>query len=126
MAALSYGTIGQYGTDDESSNGLYCASASVSISTQQATYPDHLGDVKGLTLYGEQAEMSLSGVTTSNTTAGQNAVATALTSVNEVSLTSGADTAVSEFWITSINLSRTNTDFMTGDISAIGFPGISS
>ena len=124
MAATTYGTIGKYGIGDISGTGLYASSLSMAVTVQTATYGDHVGDIKALALYGEQAEISLTGVTTSNSTAGQGAIATVLTLTNNTDIYAGADTAASSFAITSITLGRTNTDFQTGDISAIGFPGV--
>ena len=123
MAATTYGTVGKYGLTDESSNGLYAQSLSCAVTVQQQTYGDHVGDIKALALYAEQAEISLSGVVTVANTVGQGAIASVL-SIANTDIYGGADTTASSFAVTSLTLNRFNTDFSTGDCSAIGFPGV--
>jgi hypothetical protein len=122
MAATTYGSGGKYGITDESSKGLYAASLSLAVTTEQAFVKNHQGEDVGMTFFNEAAEITLSGVTTAANTTSQT-IKAALDIAN-TDIYGGADTSVSTFAVSAITLTRTNSDYMTGDVTAIGRPGV--
>lgn len=122
MAATTYGNGGKFGITDESAKGLYAASLSLAVTTEQAFCKNHQGEDVGMALFNEAAEISMSGVTTAANTTSQT-IKAALDIAN-TDIYGGADTSVSTFAVTAITMTRTNSDFQTGDVTAIGRPGI--
>lgn len=121
MAATVHGNFGKYGITDESAKGLYAASLSVSVTTEQAWVKNHQGEDIGVSVFNEAAEISAQGVTVNAATTSQS-IAGLLDIANTDIF--GTDTSVSTFFVSGINLNRVNTDAETGDVTAMGRPGI--
>lgn len=121
MGATTWGTFGKYGLTSEQPKGLYGGSLTCSITTEQAFVKNHQGEDVGMSIFNQAAEISLQGVTVNTATTSQ-AVATVLDIANTDIY--GTDTSVATFAVIGITLGRTNSDFETGDVTAIGRPGI--
>ncbi len=121
MAATTYGTFGKYGLTSEAAKGLYASSLTCSVSTEQAWVKNHEGEDVGASVFNQSAEISLQGVTVNAATTGQS-IAGVLSIANTDIF--GTDTAASTFFVSGLTLSRTNSDFETGDVTAMGRPGI--
>jgi len=121
MAATTYGSFGKYGLTSEAAKGLYAASLTCTISSEQAWVKNHEGEDVGVSNFNESAEISLQGVTVNAASTGQS-----LSGVLDIANTDiyGTDTTASTFFVSGLTLSRTNTDFETGDVTAMGRPGI--
>lgn len=121
MAATTYGSLGKYGLSTEAAKGLYAGSMSVSVNVDTATVPNHEGEIIGASFFNENAEISLSGVTVNAATTSQT-IKSALDIANTDAY--GTDTSVTNFYVNGLTISRTNNDFETGDVSAIGWAGV--
>ena len=125
MAATIYGS-GTFGTADETSTtySIYTESVSLSVNSDTATAPNHEGEVVGISIYNESAELTLSGVlSTADTTGGTIAQALQAAGYANSGIFSN-DTSVTTFYTTSISLARTQAGFETGDVTAIGYGGL--
>ena len=121
MAATTYGSFGKHGITSESAKGLYAASLTATVTTEQAFVKNHEGEDVGMTIFNEACEINLQGVTVNAATTSQS-----IAGVLDIANTDiyGTDTAVSTFAVTGITLGRLNSEAETGDVTAIGRPGI--
>ena len=121
MAATTYGSLGKYGLTSEAAKGLYAGSLTASFSEDIAEVPNHEGETIGAAFYNEKAEISLQGVTVNAATTSQS-LSVALDIANTDVY--GTDSAVTNFYVNQITISRTNNDFETGDVTAMGWAGV--
>ena len=122
MAATKYGN-GNYGITNESSKGLYIQGLSLSASEDVAELPDHIGEVTGEVMYNQNATLTWNGATTTADTQGQT-----LGGILDVASTSifGTDTGVTKFYVSSVELTDSNTDFQQGSFTAQGWLGVTA
>ena len=122
MAATKYGN-GNYGITNESSKGLYIQGLSLSASEDVAELPDHIGEVTGVVMYNQNATLTGNGATTTADTPGQT-----LGGILDVASTSifGTDTGVTKFYVSSVELTDSNTDFQQGSFTAQGWLGVTA
>ena len=121
MAATTYGTFGLYGVEDEALKGLYASSVTGSYSVDNATATNHEGEVIAASFFNESAELSVSGVTVTVATTTQ-VLAAAIDIANTAIF--GTDSGVTNFYVNSINIGRTDSEFETGDCTAMGWIGV--
>ena len=119
MAATKYGN-GNYGITNESSKGLYIQGLSLSASEDVVELPDHIGEVTGVVMYNQNATITGNGATTTADTQGQT-----LGGILDVASASifGTDTTVTKFYVSSVELTDSNTDFQQGSFTAQGWLG---
>ena len=122
MAATKYGN-GNYGITNESSKGLYIQGLSLSASEDVVELPDHIGEVTGVVMYNQNATITGNGATFTADTQGQT-----LGGVLDVASASifGTDTAVTKFYVSSVELTDSNTDFQQGSFTAQGWLGVTA
>ena len=122
MAATKYGN-GNYGISDESSKGLYIQGLSLSATEDVVELPNHIGEVTGVVMYNQNATINGNGATTAADTQGQT-----LGGVLDIASTSifGTDTGVTKFYVNSVELTDSNTDFQQGNFSAQGWLGVTA
>ena len=122
MAATKYGN-GNYGITNESSKGLYIQGLSLSASEDVAELPDQIGEVTGVVMYNQTATLTGNGATTTADTQGQT-----LGGILDVASTSifGTDTGVTKFYVSSVELTDSNTDFQQGSFTAQGWLGVTA
>lgn len=120
MAATKYGS-GNYGISDESTKGIFIQSLTMAATKDVVELPDHIGEIKGAVFYNETATISGNGATVAADTQGQ-----ALGGILDIVSVSiyGTDTAVSKFYVNSVELADTNNDFQQGSFTAQGWLGI--
>jgi len=123
MAATKYGS-GQYGIKSESSKGIYIQSLSLSVSEDVAELATHLGEVEGIVMYNQNATITGNGATVTANDTGQ--AMGGILSINSTSIYSVADTTtVDQFFVESVEVSNSNTEYQQGSFTARGFIGIS-
>lgn len=121
MAATIYGGIGKYGlTSELSGNAIYVGSMTYNISTEQAFIKDHQGEDQAFSIYNEASEISMSGVTAAAGTITSTVAGVLALANTDIDVMSGAST----YAVTAMNFNRTNTDFETGEMTAIGRPAV--
>ena len=120
MAATKYGN-GNYGITNESSKGLYIQGLSLSATEDVVELPDHIGEVTGVVMYNQNATITGNGATTTADTQGQT-----LGGILDVASASifGTDTGVTKFYISSVELTDSNTDFQQGSFT--GWVGVTA
>ena len=123
MAATKYGTGGKYGITNESSKGLYIQSLGLSATEQVVELPDHIGEVTGVVYYNSSATITGSGATVTANTQGQT-----LGGILDVASTAifGTDSPVTKFYIDSVDLTDSNTDFQQGSFTGQGWAGVTA
>ncbi len=123
MAATKYGTGGKYGISDESGKGLFIQSLSVSANEQVVEVANHIGETVGAVYYNSSATITGSGACYTANTQGQT-----LGGILDVASTAiyGTDTPVSKFFVDSVDLTDSNTDFQQGSFTAQGWVGTNS
>ena len=122
MAATKYRN-GNYGITNESSKGLYIQGLSLSASEDVVELPDHIGEVTGAVFYNQNATITGNGATTTADTQGQT-----LGGILDVASASifGTDTGVTKFYISSVELTDSNTDFQQGSFTGQGWVGVTA
>ena len=124
MAATKYGN-GNYGIASEASKGLYAQSLSLSVSEDVTELPDHLGEITGIVMSNQNATLTGNGATTASNDTGQ--TIGGILSINSTAIYGGADTTgISKFYVESVEISNSNTDFQQGSFSARGFINITA
>ena len=123
MAATKYGNGGKYGITSESGKGLYIQSLSMSASEDVAELPDHIGEVTGAVFYNSSSTLTGSGASVAANTQGQT-----LGGILDVASTAifGTDTPVTKYYISSVELTDSNTDFQQGSFTAQGWAGVTA
>lgn len=123
MAATKYGD-GNYGITSEASKGLYAQSLSISVTETVTECPDHLGETVGIIMSNQGATISGAGATTASNDTGQ--VIGGILSINSTAIYGVADTTtVAQFFVESLEVSNSNSDFQQGSFTARGFVNIS-
>ena len=122
MAATKFGN-GNYGITDESSKGLYIQGLSLSATEDVVELPNHIGEVTGAVMYNQNATISGNGATFAPNAQGQT-----LGGILEIASTSifGTDTACTKFYVNSVELTNSNTDFQQGSFTAQGWVGVTA
>lgn len=130
MSATVFGAS-RYGvTDDSTATGLLVGSFSSAYSTEQAFAKDHLGCDVSMSLYNDSTEITCSGVVAVKATGLVPDLAAVLTfandsadtlSTNDKNLFSTSNANAGAV-VTGANLTRANSEFETGDVTAIFKP----
>lgn len=124
MAATKYGS-GNYGIASESSKGIYIQSLSISVSEDVAELATHLGEVEGIVMYNQNATITGNGATVTANDTGQ--TIGGILSINNTGLYGVADTTgISKFYVESVEVSDSNTEFQQGSFTARGFINITA
>ena len=122
MAASLLGTTGNWGIPQDEA-GLLIVDLSFDFSNEQKELLDKGGEIIGLALYKEKADIKLSGYV-AKTSSFSGKIGTALTLANTVPAhlsTTGGTTI-----ITQVSRSLNNEDFEKIDISAVHYPYVTS
>ena len=129
MSATKYGN-GNYGISDESGKGIYIQSLSMSATEEVVELPDHIGEVTGAVFYNSSATITGNGATMSSTGGGggPNKTGQVLGGILDIASTAiyGDDTPVTKFYINSLDITDSNTDFQQGSFSAQGWAGVTA
>lgn len=134
MAARNF-SLAQYGAaDDSSATGIYIGSIDFDYSVNKVDLKNHIDTTVGFVLADDKVEVSMSGAVVSKTAGMTPALASVITlannSANSLTLTTKGTftTPVSNAGIvvTGAKLSRANSEFETGDISAVFHPGVTT
>ena len=107
---------------DNTATGMYLADLAMSAQEEEVTVENHIGEVVGLSLGNQSAEITASGVLLAKGNQTQvlgDAMGTLLNSATML-----LDTTVTEFYITSINTTRANKQYETGSFTARGWTGL--
>ena len=124
MSATVFGG-GTYGTADETGGiSIYTESVTCNISTEQALALDHIGEVVGLSIYNESAELSFAGVlSTADTVSTSIGAALQAADIANSDIFSN-DTATTVFYATGIELTRNQANFQSGTMTTMGWAGL--
>ena len=127
MAATKYGN-GNYGISDESSKGLYIQGLSLSATEDVVELPNHIGEVTGAVMYNQNATISGNGATMSSGAGSRNKTGQTLGGILDIASTAiyGTDTSVTKFYVNSVELTDSNTDFQQGNFTAQGWVGVTA
>jgi hypothetical protein len=125
MAATTFGS-GTYGiTSEAGTKGteahLYIGSLSLEASVEEAFLTNHEGEDVGVSLYNESATINADGYTVTAEEPGQD-LATLMTIAGDAIYSLA--TSVATFYVNSVSVTRSNTDFQQGSFTATGRPGI--
>lgn len=132
MAARNF-SLARFGTVDESTaTGLFLGEISYDYSSDKVDIKDHISSTVGFTLSDPKTEIKLSGVVTTKTAGFTPAIASVLTLANSsadgLGLSSkgifGTPVTNAGVVVLGASLKRVNSDFETGDLSAIYHPGV--
>ena len=124
MAATKYGN-GSYGITSEANKGLYIQSLTLSVTEDVAELPDHLGETTGIVMYNQNATINGNGGVFAANDTGQTIGGVLV--INSTAIYGNADTTgITKFYVDSLELSNSNTDFQQGSFSARGFINITA
>jgi hypothetical protein len=132
MAARNF-SLTRFGTVDETSaTGLFLGEITYDYQSDKVDVKNHIGSTVGFTLADPRTDIKMSGVVTTKTAGMTPAIASVLTILNSSNDTLGLNTkgifgtAVANAGVVvyAASLKRTNSDFETGDISAIFHPEV--
>jgi hypothetical protein len=132
MAARNF-SLARYGTVDETSaTGIYLGEISYDYSSEKIDMKNHIGSTVGFTLGDPKTDIKLSGVVTTKTAGFTPSIASVIvlanSSADTLSLNSkgifGTPVANAGVVVIGASLKRTNSDFETGDMSAIYHPEV--
>ena len=121
MAATKYGSGGKYGITSEQAKGLFIQNFSMSANEQITELPNHIGETVGAVYYNSSSTITGSGACVAANTQGQ-----ALGGILDVASTAifGTDTPVTSYYVDSVDLTDSNTDFQQGSFTAQGWVGV--
>lgn len=134
MGARNF-SVAQYGTiDDVTASGLYVGQIAYSYEADKVELRNHINSTVGFTLADDRTSITLSGAVAAKTTGMVPAIASVITlantAANSLTLTTKGifSTPVANAGIVVIGatLTRANSEFETGDISAIYHPGVTT
>jgi hypothetical protein len=134
MAARNF-SLAQYGAaSDSSATGLYIGSLEYDYSANKVDLKDHIDTTVGFVLSDDKIEVSASGAVVSKTAGMTPAIASVITfansTANSLTLTTKhtftTPVANAGIVVTGAKLSRANSEFETGDISAVFHPGVAT
>lgn len=134
MSATVFGTA-RYGVvDDSTATGLFVGSVGYTYNSEQAFAKDHLGCDVSMSLYNDSTDVSISGVVKTQATGLAPAISDVLTLANSSADTLGLDNSNlfsipvggAGVIITGATMSRSNTEFETGELTAVYKPMFSS
>lgn len=134
MGARNF-SLAQYGAiDDATATGLYVGNISYAYEVDKVDLKNHIASTVGFTLADDRTTVSISGAVVSKTAGIVPAIAGVITlantSANSLTLTTKGifSTPVANAGIVVIGatLTRANSEYETGDISAIYHPGVTT
>jgi hypothetical protein len=134
MAARNF-SLARFGTVDESSaTGLYLGEITYDYQSDKVDIKNHISSTVGFTLSDPRTDIKLSGVVTTKTTGFTPAIASALTLANSSADTLalnakglfGTPVSGASVVVYAASLKRVNSDFETGDCSAIFHPEVAA
>ena len=102
--------------------GLIIASLSMEATEEEVVVEDHLGEVSGLSLGNQMAEINAEGVTSAAATQGQT-LGAAMGTLGNLAIF-GTDTTVTAFFILQVRLNRVNKQWEQGGFRAKGWAGL--
>jgi hypothetical protein len=132
MAARNF-SLTRFGTVDETSaTGLFLGEITYDYQSDKVDVKNHIGSTVGFTLADPRTDIKMSGVVTTKTAGMTPAIASVLTVLNSSNDTLNLNTkgifgtAVGNAGVVvyAASLKRANSDFETGDISAIFHPEV--
>lgn len=132
MAARNF-SLARFGTVDESSaTGIYLGEITYDYQSDKVDVKNHISSTVGFTLADPRTDIKISGVVTTKTAGFTPALASVLTlansSADSLSLNSkgifGTPVANAGVVVYGASLKRVNSDFETGDASAIYHPEV--
>jgi hypothetical protein len=132
MAARNF-SLARFGTVDETSaTGLFLGEITYDYQSDKVDVKNHIGSTVGFTLADPRTDIKMSGVVTTKTAGMTPSIASVLTLLNSSNDTLGLNskgifgTAVGNAGVVvyGASLKRVNSDFETGDISAIFHPEV--
>lgn len=120
--------------DDATATGLHVGSISYSYTSEQAFAKNHIGSDVSMSLYNQTTDISISGVVKTQATGLVPDIAAVLTLANSSADTLAADSknlfgspvANAGVVVTGATMSRANSEFETGEITAIFKPGFAT
>jgi hypothetical protein len=123
----------QFGlADDSTATGLLAASVGFSATSSMAQAPDHIGNTAGFAVYERKKDITVSGVIKTKGTGLVGSIGTLLTLANS---TNNTRTRLSEslgvtpvansgIVVTASDITPTNSDFESGSLTGVFFPGV--
>jgi hypothetical protein len=132
MAARNF-SLARFGTvDDTSATGLFLGEITYDYQSDKVDVKNHIGSTVGFTLADPRTDVKISGVVTTKTAGMTPAIASVLTLANTtadtLTLTTkgifGSPVANAGVVVYGASLKRVNSDFETGDLSAIFHPEV--
>ena len=130
MSATVYASA-RYGVvDDDTATGLHLASWTTNSEVDEATALNHGGSVIGVSMYNDRASVECSGVVAVKATGLALNLASVLTLANTTADSLNTNTAIlfttangnAGLLVRNVSLTRTNTGFEEGSISATFYP----
>jgi hypothetical protein len=134
MAARNF-SLTRFGTvDDSSATGLFLGEITYDYQSDKVDVKNHIGSTVGFTLADPRTDVKISGVVTTKTAGMTPAIASVLslanTSADSLAVTTKGifGTAVGSAGVVvyAATLKRANSDFETGDLSAIFHPEVAT
>jgi hypothetical protein len=132
MAARNF-SLARFGTvDDTSATGLFLGEITYDYQSDKVDVKNHIGSTVGFTLADPRTDVKISGVVTTKTAGMTPAIASVLslanTTADTLTLTTkgifGSPVANAGVVVYGASLKRVNSDFETGDLSAIFHPEV--
>jgi hypothetical protein len=134
MAARNF-SLTRFGTvDDSSATGLFLGEITYDYQSDKVDVKNHIGSTVGFTLADPRTDVKISGVVTTKTAGMTPAIASVLslanTSADSLAVTTkgifGSAVGSAGVVVYAATLKRANSDFETGDLSAIFHPEVAT
>lgn len=134
MSAKNF-SLAQYGAaSDSSSTGLYIGSIAYAYGANKVDLKDHTDSTVGFTLADDKTDVTLSGAVVAKTTglvpAIGGVIVLANSTINSLTLNSKGlfttPVANAGVVVTGATMTRTNSDFESGDVTAVFHPGVTT
>lgn len=134
MSAKNF-SLAQYGAvSDSSSTGLYIGSIAYAYGANKVDLKDHTDSTVGFTLADDKTDVTLSGAVVAKTTglvpAIGGVIVLANSTANSLTLNSKGlfttPVANAGVVVTGATMTRTNSDFESGDVTAVFHPGVTT
>jgi hypothetical protein len=134
MAARNF-SLAQYGAiNDQTATGIYIGSIAYAYAANKVDLKDHTDSTVGFSLADDKTDVTISGAIVAKTTGLVPAIGGVLTLANSAanSLTLNSKglfttpVANAGVVVTGATMTRTNSDFESGDITAVFHPGVTT
>jgi hypothetical protein len=134
MAARNF-SLAQYGAiNDQTATGIYIGSIAYAYAVNKVDLKDHTDSTVGFSLADDKTDVTISGAIVAKTTGLVPAIGGVLTLANSTANTLTLNSkglfttpvANAGVVVTGATMTRTNSDFESGDITAVFHPGVTT